>query len=153
MIRWVLFSFRLFLYLGLTRRHSLQLFFHQYFTQKVERGKAKAAKVKKRKEGKEDDLSDEDEDEEEDVQGGEVSAEEDDASVESDKEQKATSAAGSEVDEDEEASDLEEAEIWRVCHSAAADRACLVANDAPLLGDASHHAQRGWRRRSSHGRQ
>ncbi|KAF8888403.1 CBF/Mak21 family-domain-containing protein [Gymnopilus junonius] len=89
-----------------------QLFFHQYFTSKDEREKAKAAKVKKRKEGKEDELSDEDEDGDDEELGEEQDV--DDDSAQSDAEDEAAAEAASDVDEDEDASDLEEAEIWKV---------------------------------------
>ncbi|KAF8197362.1 CBF/Mak21 family-domain-containing protein [Pholiota molesta] len=72
-----------------------QLFFHQYFTRKDEREKAKAAKVNKRKEDKES-SDEEDEDENEDVPGADVQETEE------------------AVDEDEDDSDLDEDEIWKV---------------------------------------
>ncbi|KDR71796.1 hypothetical protein GALMADRAFT_281643 [Galerina marginata CBS 339.88] len=82
-----------------------QLFFHQYFRRKDEREKAKAAKVKKRKEGMEGS------DEEDEDEGEEDEKEEDENEIALSEGADPADAA-SEVDEDED-SDLEEAEIWK----------------------------------------
>ena len=77
------------------------MFFHQYFTKKAEKEKAMAAKLKKRKEGKDDEL-DSDEDEQ-DSEGEDMDK---DDEMEEDE---------SELDEDN--SELDEDEVWKVCFS------------------------------------
>lgn len=85
--------------------HTLQVFFHRYFTKKKEREDEKAAKVGKRR-GREDesDESDESDGDEGASDDGELSASDVEPSAD--------------VEDDVEGpdSDVDEAEIWEACH-------------------------------------
>lgn len=78
----------------------LQLFFHKFFSRKVERERAKAAKASKRKDHEDSDDDDEEEEEGEEGDGDEVN--------------ETKQPEQNEDDDEEEGSDDEEAEIWKV---------------------------------------
>ncbi|KIM44363.1 hypothetical protein M413DRAFT_25783 [Hebeloma cylindrosporum] len=78
-----------------------QLFFHQYFTKKAEKEKAMATKLKRRKEGKDDELESD-----EDSEGGE--------DVDMDDEEGVAEVGSVADEEDEDTSELDEDEVWQV---------------------------------------
>ncbi|KAF8966791.1 CBF/Mak21 family-domain-containing protein [Flammula alnicola] len=109
-----------------------QMFFYQYFTRKSQREKAKASKVNKRKDGKDES---EDEDEDEDEADLEEAAESGDEEV-----AEPIAEADEDGDEDEdEDSDLDEAEIWKAMQAtmpkAAGDDDDLMADSDVDIDD------------------